>query len=159
MRDRLYRSTDERVVAGVCGGLAERYDLDPSIVRIAWLVVGLLTGVVPFLVLYVLVAIVVPEEPPGLLGSVPVNPPAGTPAAGAWEAAQAAERAARRSARSAERARRGDDRTVAMVVGVVLIAVGGAFLIERWFRIDWAVIWPAAIVVAGVLVIAGSARR
>jgi phage shock protein C len=159
VEDRLYRSRDERVVAGVCGGLAERYDLDPSIVRVAWVVVGILTGVVPLVLLYFLIAIVVPEEPTGLLGSMSVNPPAGSPAAAAWDAAQAAERAARRSARRAERARRGDDRTLAAVVGVVLIAIGGAFLLEHWFRVDWGIVWPAGIVVIGILVIAGSLRR
>ena len=34
MDDRLYRSRDERMIAGVAGGLAERLDLDPSLVRI-----------------------------------------------------------------------------------------------------------------------------
>lgn len=159
MEDRLFRSRDERVVAGVCGGLAERYDLDPSIVRVLWIVVGILTGVVPLVLLYFLIAIVVPEEPPGVLGSMPVNPPEGSAAATAWGAAQAAERAARRSARRADRQRRGDDRTLAVVVGVVLIAIGGVFLIERWVRIDWAIVWPAALVLVGVLVIAASLRR
>src|SRR3990172_6977792 len=61
MDDRLYRSRDERMIAGVAGGLAERLDLDPSLVRIIWAVLVLPTGFLALLV-YVVMAIVVPEE-------------------------------------------------------------------------------------------------
>jgi phage shock protein C len=156
--ERLYRSRDERLVAGVCGGLAVRFDVDPSIVRVVWVLLALLTGGLPFLVLYVVMVIVVPEEPPGILESMDVHPPEGTPAATAWTAAQAAERAARRSARRAERAR-GGDRTLVALVGIGLISIGCVLLVERWLQVDWAVIWPAAIIAIGVLVIAGALRR
>jgi len=76
MNDRLYRSVDDRVIAGVCGGLAARLALDPSLVRILWVVVALVTGFFPLLVLYVIMAAVVPEEPGGFAGVGPSpNPP------------------------------------------------------------------------------------
>jgi phage shock protein C len=62
MDDRLYRSRTDRMIAGVAGGLAERYDLDPSLVRIGWALLMLVTGGLFFL-LYIVMAIVVPEEP------------------------------------------------------------------------------------------------
>lgn len=159
MEDRLYRSRDERLISGVCGGLAERFDLDPSIVRIAWVLIGLLTGVLPFIVLYVILVIAVPEEPPGLVESIAPSPPQGTAGAAAWEAARAAERAARRSARRAERAQRGGDRTLVALIGVGLIGVGGVLLLERWVHLEWAVLWPLVLVGVGVLVIAAAVRR
>src|SRR6476659_4796765 len=64
MNDRLYRSRDERIFAGVAGGVAERFDLDPSLVRIVWVILMFLTGSL-FLWLYVVMAIVVPEAPSG----------------------------------------------------------------------------------------------
>ncbi len=64
MNDRLYRSRDERVIAGVAGGVAQRFDIDPSLVRVAWVILMLLTGGV-FLLLYIVMAIVVPEAPGG----------------------------------------------------------------------------------------------
>jgi phage shock protein C len=73
VNDRLYRSLDERVAAGVCGGLADRMNLDPALVRVGWVVVGIITGVFPMLVLYVVMALVVPEEP-GWGGVRPVGP-------------------------------------------------------------------------------------
>lgn len=61
MHDRLYRSRDERVIFGVCGGLAERFDVDPSIVRIVFALLVLSAGI--GLGLYIVMALVVPEEP------------------------------------------------------------------------------------------------
>lgn len=58
---RLHRSRTNRVLAGVCGGIAEHYGSDPTAVRLAAVVIGLFTGIVPMVVLYVVAAIVVPE--------------------------------------------------------------------------------------------------
>src|SRR3972149_482692 len=82
MGDRLHRPRAERMIAGVAGGLAERLDLDPSLVRIIWAVLVLPTGFLALLV-YVVMAIVVPEEPPA------EAPPAEAPA-GAGESAREA---------------------------------------------------------------------
>ena len=63
MSKRLYRSQNERMIAGVCGGLAEYFDIDPTLVRLAMVLLALAGG--PGLVLYIIMAIVVPEEPLG----------------------------------------------------------------------------------------------
>jgi phage shock protein PspC (stress-responsive transcriptional regulator) len=58
---RLYRSRIERKIAGVCGGLAEYFGIDPTIIRIIWLalVLGAGTGLIAYLIFW----IVVPEAP------------------------------------------------------------------------------------------------
>ncbi len=56
---RLYRSEEDRILGGVCGGLAEIYDLDPSIVRLAAILL-ILSGVTP--VLYLAAWLVIPPE-------------------------------------------------------------------------------------------------
>ncbi len=61
---RLYRSRKERKLAGVCGGVAEYFNLDPSIVRLGWIVIALAGG--SGLIAYILAAIVIPDEPAGL---------------------------------------------------------------------------------------------
>ena len=58
---RLYRSQEDRVVAGVCGGLAEYFNLDPVIIRIALLVLSLLRG--SGLLLYIIAWILIPRHP------------------------------------------------------------------------------------------------
>jgi phage shock protein C len=62
LRNRIYRSRDERMLAGVAGGLAEYLDLDPTLVRLTWAVGTLVTGPVAVL-LYVLCALIIPREP------------------------------------------------------------------------------------------------
>jgi phage shock protein C len=91
MNDRLYRSIDDRVIAGVCGGLAVRLAIDPSLVRIGYAVLAFVTGIFPLLILYLIMAVVVPEQPTGFagLGRSPTPGPDGVPgwtapSAGAW---------------------------------------------------------------------------
>lgn len=157
MDDRLYRSRHDRVFSGVCGGLGERFDVDPALVRLGWIVVGILTGVFPLLVIYVLMAIVVPEEPPGFVESF-APPPPGTAASAAWRVARETERAARREARRARRTE-SRDREMGMIAGIVLVAIGGAILLDQWFRIAWSVVWPGALIVIGAAIIVGAVRR
>jgi phage shock protein C len=77
MNDRLYRSVDDRVIAGVCGGLAARLAVDPSLVRVLWAILALVTGIFPLLIVYVVMAAVVPEDPRGFAGGWPSPTPPG----------------------------------------------------------------------------------
>ncbi len=173
MNDHLYRSRDDRMIAGVAGGLAELWDADPSLIRIAWALLIVLTGGIALLV-YIIMAIVVPEEdavPWMATTAVPPSPEA--PAAGSTPAAASApitvaaapiasappldRRAARRAARAARReARRarGGDRTPGLVIGGILIVLGSVFLLREWlpaFDVDW--IWPLMLVGLGVVLL------
>jgi phage shock protein C len=58
---RLYRSRTNRKLAGVCGGLAQYFTTDATLIRVLFVVLALLGG--PGLVLYLLMWILVPEEP------------------------------------------------------------------------------------------------
>ena len=60
---RLYRSRTDRKLAGVCGGLAQYLNTDPTLIRVLFVVLALLGG--PGLVIYLLMWILVPEEPLG----------------------------------------------------------------------------------------------
>jgi len=64
---RLYRSRSERMLAGVCGGLGEYFDVDPSLVRLFFIVATIFTGGLMVLV-YLAMGIIVPEQPPGPVG-------------------------------------------------------------------------------------------
>lgn len=62
MTKRLYRSKRDRKIAGVCGGLAEYFDIDPTLVRVIAIIL-LLPGGLPGLVPYLILWVVVPENP------------------------------------------------------------------------------------------------
>jgi phage shock protein C len=80
MPDRLYRSRHDRMLAGVAGGLAETWDVDPSLVRIVWALLVIFTGGLALLV-YIVMAIVVPEEGEADAAAWPAPPPPPPPAA------------------------------------------------------------------------------
>jgi phage shock protein PspC (stress-responsive transcriptional regulator) len=61
MAKKLYRSRTNRVLLGVCGGLAEYFDWDPTLVRVLTVVSLFLSGA--GLIAYIIMAIVVPVEP------------------------------------------------------------------------------------------------
>ncbi len=63
MQKKLYRSKSNRMLVGVCGGVAEYFNIDPTVVRVIWAVTSLFAfaGVVA----YVVCAFVIPEKPDG----------------------------------------------------------------------------------------------
>lgn len=62
MAKRLYRSNTDKMIAGVCGGLAQYFDIDPVIPRVIFLIL-LLPGGLPGIVPYGFLWIAVPENP------------------------------------------------------------------------------------------------
>lgn len=58
---RLCLSVRNRKLFGVCGGLAEYYGTNAAVIRLAWVVVMVLTGIVPGIVAYLVAAIVMPK--------------------------------------------------------------------------------------------------
>ncbi len=61
MQKKLTRSTTNRTICGVCGGLAQYFDLDPTIVRLVW-ALGSLFSVGLGLIGYIVAAIIIPED-------------------------------------------------------------------------------------------------
>ncbi len=62
MDNRIYRSRDTKMVAGVCGGIAEMFNLDPTLVRLVTVALVIFSGFT-FLVVYVMCALIIPLEP------------------------------------------------------------------------------------------------
>lgn len=62
MNKRLTRSVNDRVLAGVCGGLAEYFDFDPVLVRVAYAFLTIFSAGFPGVLLYIVMWIVMPEK-------------------------------------------------------------------------------------------------
>jgi phage shock protein PspC (stress-responsive transcriptional regulator) len=63
-RSGLRRSREKRMIAGVIGGLSERYDLNVTMLRVLYVVVSILSAAFPGILVYLLLWIIVPLEPP-----------------------------------------------------------------------------------------------
>lgn len=59
---RLYRSATDRKIAGICAGIAEYLDTDPTVIRLATVVLALITGIFPFILGYIIAWWIVPEK-------------------------------------------------------------------------------------------------
>lgn len=60
MGKRLYKSSSNRMLSGVCGGIGEYFNLDPTLVRLAWVLFCVMGG--SGILAYIIAAIVIPEE-------------------------------------------------------------------------------------------------
>lgn len=58
---KLYRSRTNKIIAGVCGGIAEYSNIDPTVIRLLWLLLSLIWGA--GIVAYIIAWIIIPEEP------------------------------------------------------------------------------------------------
>jgi len=134
---RLYRSRTNRMLGGVAGGLAEYLQVDSALVRLAFAALVLAAGA--GLLGYVIAWIVIPEEPvkAAVFGAAAAPTPEPTPP----RSGSAGSRGAR------------------LLIGAVLVVIG-VFLL-----LDWALpdlhhyLWPAAIIVLGLGLLAYGARR
>ena len=59
---RLLRSASDRRLAGVCGGQGRYLNMDPTLFRIIYAVATVFTGIIPGLILYIILAIVIPSD-------------------------------------------------------------------------------------------------
>jgi phage shock protein C len=167
MRERLYRSREDRMLFGVAGGMARFFDIDPSIVRIVWALLVLAGGA--GILLYIVAAIVIPEAPVGwepstgsgapndLAPSTPTDDAAGSPADAAPGAGTGTPGPAWGYRAGVERRGSGGG---AVLLGIVLVALGAWFLLGRFLpAIDAALLWPVVLLVVGAALIVGALRR
>ena len=152
MNRRLYRCYHDRRIAGVASGLAEYFDVDPTIVRVLWVLSVFFGGV--GILLYIAMAIIVPMEPDEqVVTGAPAEETTGdtptTPTG--WQSPPVPHR----------HASRGSGR-MATYVGFVLILFGALALVDA-FLPAWAdggrFLWPAFIVGIGALLVATAVRR
>jgi len=60
---RLNRSVTDRKIAGICGGMGEYLDVDPTVVRLVTVILALATGLIPMTIGYIIAWFIIPEAP------------------------------------------------------------------------------------------------
>lgn len=139
---RLYRSRSDALLGGVCGGIADHLGVDPTVVRVVFAVLALVTGV--GILIYLLLWFITSRE-----GEVP-SAPRETVRSGAEEIAQRAKE----FGEEVHTAVRGRDASLAVAVAAILILLGVSLLLRNlgfwwawWLRFD--ILWPLILVVIG----------
>jgi phage shock protein C len=142
---RLYRSRKNRMLGGVCGGIAEYFEIDPVIIRLIAVALFFVGG--SALLAYIIALIVIPYEPIEIATS---ENKSSTPAAASAPAPAGAPQ------------RSGD--SVPLFLGILLIALGALFLMHNLPIFSptyfWArhyvrhFFWPSILIVFGVFLIA-----
>ena len=149
MRKRLYRSRNDRMLFGVAGGFAEYLDVDPAFVRIVWALLIFAAGT-GFL-LYIVAAILIPEEPLG--GAMAADPaaPAGSPGLTSSEPNTTTWSTAGGHRREGNGA---------LILGGFLVLLGVWFFARDLLpAFDDRFVVPAFLVVLGAFLVLGSMRR
>lgn len=140
MNKRLYRSTKEKMIGGVCGGMAEYFEIDPVLIRILFVVATFVGG--SGILAYIICWIIIPERPfvseavpPPAPGSQPISPqPQPVPASNGH---------------------RGN-----AIAGIVLIVIGGLFLADNFLpHFHFADFWPIILIVLGAGILSKSTKR
>ncbi len=125
---KLYRSRDDKVIAGVCGGLGEYFNIDPILIRIGFILLFLSAGI--GLLLYILLAIILPKEP---IDSERVEEPK-EKEIGKLEYCPL------------------DKRTI---FGLFITFIGFLLLLEEFFPgewINWSILWAIALIFLGFII-------
>ncbi|MFY9175764.1 MAG: PspC domain-containing protein [Caldicoprobacterales bacterium] len=131
MDNKLYRSRNQKMLAGVCGGIAEYFNIDATLIRLIWAVVSIPsfgTGIL----IYIIAAIIIPERPYGQ----------------------------QYNADFIDVTQSMDKTKVMVIVGTVLILIGIIALISGLFPFLWRILknafWPLLIIIIGIVIIYSS---
>jgi len=59
---RLYRSKKNRMIAGICGGIGEYFDIDPTLVRVLYIIVSVFSIAFPGILVYLILWVIIPHS-------------------------------------------------------------------------------------------------
>jgi len=140
---RLYRSNANRMIAGVCGGIAEYLNVDPTLIRLGFVLLTFVSGA--GVLLYLVMAIVIPRAPVGV--SRPVAP--AVPLDLSWLRV-----------------------VILFLVGLGLVVFGAAWALDQigpWFWASWSFwyvirtlakfFWAALLIAVGLVIVVAALRR
>ena len=163
---RLYRSEKERLLGGVCGGLAEYFKTDPVLVRVIFVILTFLLGGLLGLVAYIVLWIIVPRaSSPDLSAKEAVKDNIEELKETATEAGKKVkehiDEIKGNPTEAGKEGRKTAGRGLAYFLGIVLIALGVILFLAN-FGLSWwlgfANVWPVVFIILGVLLLVYTRR-
>lgn len=148
MNRRLYRSRKDTFLSGVCGGIADYFNFDVSLVRIGWVVATLATGGLG-LIAYIIAAVVVPMEPSGGTYDMGTEPNTNERATNTEPKTAGYTNTPPYGADSDGLSK--DSGTTRKYGGLFLILLGVFFMVRRFIpSIDFGMLWAVCLVLVGL---------
>lgn len=150
MNQKLYRSRNQKVLGGVCGGLGEYLNLDPVLVRVIFVVLAFFHGF--GLILYVIMLVIVPQKPivwqmPGETAPIDTSTNVSTDEvqqSTVFETSQLKQEPSKGK----------------VIAGIVLIVLGVVFLFENiWPFFDFEDFFPLILVGIGIVILWNALRK
>lgn len=159
MEKRLYRSKSDRMIWGVCGGLAKYFDVDPTLIRIIAVLSIFISGA--GILAYIILAIVIPSE----------SSKAAEPKDAIKENVEELKKTASELGREIQSTFTGKDESEETtgvryrrrnLLGIIIIIIGilvlmSSFNLFWWFR--WSYFWPIIIIAIGLLIIVSARKK
>lgn len=145
MTERLYRSGVDKKFAGVCGGLADYFDIDVTLIRLIVLVAFFMGGM--GLLAYILAWVIIPMNPAHQMGEHPRNV--------GEEIRSSVHDFSNNAQEFAEDLRSANPQRRKRYVGIALVVLGVLFLLQRWapYFFDWGKMWPVILIIVGIGII------
>ena len=146
---KLYRSDSDRIIAGVCGGLAEYFEIDSTLIRLIFVILTIWGGV--GLILYIIALIVMPSRSEE--GKNDSSQKENTKE-------KLKERMDNVASDIKEGLNKRNNRDKNEILGLIILLIGVWFLLRNllpWF--DFHFVWPILLVIVGVILIATSGRK
>ncbi len=148
MKKKIYRSRKDRMIGGVCGGIAEYFEIDSTLVRLAFLVILLARGA--GLLAYIIAWIIIPEKPGSFYDEngkeVDVVD------------IKKEEDDKKKEGNNSEDEKKTSDKQ--RLFGIILVILGAVFLFEVWIpHFYWQQLWPLIIIGLGIGIIIKGAYR
>jgi phage shock protein C len=126
---RLYKSRSNRMIDGVCGGIAEYFNVDPTLVRLTWVLLTLFGG--SGVILYIVAMIIIPKETSEMAAAHAVPPVNGKSNTRFWG-------------------------LLLIAVGILWLASNfGLPVWFHWWGLSWSIILPVILILAGVAFVMG----
>lgn len=133
MSKQLYRSRNNKVIGGVCAGIGEYFEIDPTIVRIIWLT-SIFAGI--GVIAYIIAWIIIPEQPVELNTS-----------SYSYDAQKT-------------KTQNFDSEKSKRILGIALIVIGCIFLFKEFFRwFDFDLLIPVGIIAIGIFILLNARRE
>ncbi|MCD6472755.1 PspC domain-containing protein [Candidatus Aerophobetes bacterium] len=145
-KKRLYRSKENRMIGGVCGGIAEYFNIDPVIVRILAVLTIFANGI--GVIGYLIAWIIIPQNPEQ------------TSEKEEGKLREKAEDVAQKIGKRIREDSNNERKNSRIIGGLILLAIGCLFLINNflpWF--NFSRLWPLILIIIGLAILASSLRK